>query len=218
MAERQATRGRSRQGFYQVDDVAAAASNEDLTTYTEVDASAVLAVTASRVTGAAMDRDLDAYLYYDFGAGHFNALDLDFTGYFGSTSPNLGAAYMGFVQSAVNDFSGWSANDAVFAMENDSGGILNMTLRDNGGATDFNATLSDDTPYYFSFLRSASSDTITMEIYSDAARTSLIDTLTVAGVGTGTTYRYLYAIASNNTATGGRDFNGYYENFLLNIA
>ena len=67
------------------------------------------------------------------------------------------------------------------------------------------------TVYYCRLSRSAGSGTVTLQIFSDAARTNLLATLTDTGYPTDRTWRYLYAIRGTDT-TGEWTANYYVQN------
>ena len=186
----------------------------DFTTYTEVDANAKLTVTATKALAADADTDEDVYLYKDLTANALDGLDVDFEIFQNATSDNsvhCGMAISNTVGS-VNDFA--ATDISVLAWE--GAGALYLSLwRGNAVASDAKSGLSLDTIYYCSLKRTAGSDTVTCEIYSDSGRTTLVDTLSVAGFST-TKYRYVYGFINRNTATGGENFDGYVQNLTLN--
>jgi hypothetical protein len=187
---------------------------EDLTTYTEVDPNAKLTVTATKVTAANLDRDEDAYLYKDFGANHFDGFNIEFEALINATSANTSRGHMGLTVNTVDDSSGWDTADIEVFLY-DAAGVGRIYLyRGANVASDVYVGASFDTIYYLRLSRAIASDNVYLYIYSDSARTTLVDTLTVAGYGTAK-YRYFYAIASWNDAGAGLDFDGYYQNIDL---
>lgn len=183
---------------------------ENLTTYEEVDLIGVLTVTAPKVEGVDVDADVEAYLYKDFGVDHFDALNTLFEAYVNSTSDNAGTMIMGF-SDTIDDFTGWEADSAAIMSREYSAKYRAFLMRGYGVASDF-GDYNLDQLYYWKIVRSAGNDTINAYIYSDAARTVLVDTLTVAGYGTAK-WRYLYAASSHNIATADQNFDGYFQDF-----
>ena len=185
---------------------------EDFTTYTEVDASARLTVTASKATAANADRDIDVYLYDDKGVNNYNAININFEIRQETASLLFAFGGMGLTVSTVDSNSGWGTADIyVHMIEGASDAATVRLWRGNNVASDqFTAVTA--TVYYCTLLRTSGSDTVTLEIYSDSGRTTLLDTLSVAGFGTGTKYRYLYGFANNNDGTAVRDWDGFVQN------
>lgn len=173
---------------------------EDLTTYTEVnDPKSKLSTTASRVTLSLMDQFDRTYLYKDFGSSYFNNIRLMFTGRVSSGTNNNGSCDIGFA-NAVGDASRWSN---YLSVEFHEGGVYL-----EGNTYDY-YSISADTTYYFTLERNAGS--ASLKIYSNSARTSLLDTLTCT-CNTGA-WRYFYPAASYYTNDAFDQFSGYFENF-----
>lgn len=195
--------------------VTGAQTMEDLTTYTEQDSTNKISETTTRVTAANVVMDVDTYLYKDFGIGYFDAIDFDFTGYDdgGSTSGH----YAGFgLTNSLNDVSGFSGTDVSILLNQYEGGFRVQLWVGVIVASDVYAATAN-TPYYFTLFREAGNDNISLFIFSDSARTSLLDTLSVAGLGT-TKYRYIMPFVDFNSGDGGRIFSGYIENVDLKQA
>lgn len=163
-------------------------ATEDLTTYTEVDPNSHITVATGKVTGAGINRNESAYLYKDFGAGYFNALNINFEFKCTELSTNdIG----GLVCTAndVGDKSQWTGDNIWCSIYYASGGSRKIYL----GADYY--VLTVNTLYYCTLSRSAGSDTVSLKIYSDSARTTLLDTLTTT-ISASATFRYLYAMSS----------------------
>lgn len=188
-----------------------ATTYEDFTTYTEVDSNNKLTVTTTKAEGANVDWNEEVYLYKDYGANYFNAIDIDFEIYLASTSNN--DCFGGIaVTNTVDDVSGFASTDIVFyAMKGPVGLWLQ---RGTGEALDAYAGAAD-TLYYCTLLRAASSDAVNAEIYSDASRETLLKTLTVSGFGTDTKYRYVFGFVNRYDGTSGYGFYGYIQNMDL---
>jgi hypothetical protein len=69
-----------------------------------------------------------------------------------------------------------------------------------------------NTNYYCKLLRSAGSGTMTLKIYSNAARTALLATLTQTGFSAARKWRYIYAIRSGDLGPGDDSMSYYIEN------
>lgn len=185
---------------------------EDLTTYTEVDPNSHLSATTSRATGTGVRRDESCYLYSDKGAGHFDALDIDFDVEMTTWSSGAGVGTLGFSNSVAN-CKGWGATDP-YVLFYYGGGKQTLCLN-TSAQSDF-MLIKPATKYYCTLERAAGSDTANLKVYSDALRTTLLDTLTITGVA-GVKWRYIYAIASWN-AGGSYEANYYCENINIVVA
>ncbi|KKL86443.1 hypothetical protein LCGC14_1944660 [marine sediment metagenome] len=191
---------------------------EDFTTYTEVDASGVLTVTATKITAVNCDRDIDAYVYKDYGVDYFNGILVPFEIYLDSASDTSSlAGGPAFTVSAVGDHSDFGFWDIwVSADRIPAGGAPKIALRRGYlQVSDFYSNISLDTIYYCLLKREADSNTVTLEIYSDAYRKTLLDTLSVAGFGTSRKYRYAYGFVSSNNSTGPKDWDGFVQNMSI---
>jgi hypothetical protein len=193
---------------------------ENLTTYTEVDPNGHISVSASRVTLAGLTRDESARLYKDFGAGHFNKIDISFAFYLSSTSQNDCMVTTGL----SNTSDGTSLGVAYFAYRESnnpgSSGVWYICCQIASGPTVLiKSRVSSKTVYYGKIEREASSATINFYLYADAGHTNLIASKS-GTIGTSDTYRYFYAVRSSNQELSGAPFDGYFENFDLggNIA
>ena len=182
-------------------------STEDLTSYTEVDPGSNISKTSSRVTLTALPTNLDSYLYKDFGANYFDAIELLFTIYFNSSSSIASLCAAGFTVNTLNDSSAWPTTSILIGLQKDGASSYILYLGD-----DDYTTISSNTAYYCKLVRAAGSGTAYLYIYTNSARTTLYDTLTCTGLGT-SKYRYFYAACSYNAGVAGYNFYGYLENF-----
>ena len=187
---------------------------EDLSTHTELDDNTKLTVTDTKATGADVDADESVHLYKDYTADYFDALYVEFELYIASTSEVNGIGGVGLTETQRNDISAFGATEISCTARKTEAAVYKIYLaRGPDTATDF-YTCSADTPYYCLMERVAGNDTVTVKIYSDAGRTTLLDTLTLAGIST-TKYRYLYGFVNWNTATGDENFDGYVQNLSI---
>lgn len=178
--------------------------------YTEFDAAGRITVTGNQIVIAAEDRDENGYVYKDFGAGHFNALNTLITQTYttGSLASSFGGC--GF-SSVVGDLLAWASTAPCGGFYTVNRLILRM-----GSVYDYYICLLD-TPYYCHLERAAGNDNASYKIYSDAARTILLDTLFRSGAGVAT-YRYCYGWAVAWDGSTGRDFYGTFEDMDLQEA
>jgi hypothetical protein len=180
----------------------------DFTTFTEVDAGGKLTVIASKITAANMLRNEDCYVYRDFGANYFDGLKITFEIYISSTAADQGIGGLGITQTTVNDQAAWATPDIRIYAYSVTPPTLNLAR--GSTAQDTSVGLSDNTIYYCVLSRVAGGDAVTLDIYSDAAHTTLVDSLSVSGFSTNK-FRYLYGMASYNSGVSIR-WDGYVQN------
>lgn len=202
-------------------------ADEDLTTYTEVDANARLSESASKctITGL-LANDPATYLYKDYTAGHFTGnfvhkFDFLFSSQADTTwmwglADNLGG------EADLN-----SANESYFWSTFEKWGATDyrIYLYEQDGATRYNDGYipSQDltnTIFYCTARRDLSVGTygtLYLDIYSDSNRTTLLHTCTLTLHSSIKNFRYIYACA-NSHAGGANAATGYTENFNLAVA
>jgi hypothetical protein len=158
------------------------------TGYTEVDvASNRVVLAGAKATITDLDGDEIVSVYKDFGANYFNALNIFFEFNYTGASHGTGnpSAYaIQLTGSAITSALDPAITDLVVCAEINSGSYNLWLLRGCWEAYDGCLGLSTDTVYYCKLVRAAASSTITLTIYSDAARTNVVDTLSVTGYGT----------------------------------
>ncbi len=184
---------------------------EDLSTYSEVDPNSHISATSSRMTGTNINRNETAYAYYDKGADYFDALDIDFDIKATNLDSNDILGVFG-ISNTLNHTGAFGKSDIKVIFYKPSGGSMGLYIIAN---TSDNMTISLDTIYYCTLERSAGSANVSLKVYSDAARTTLLDTLAVTLETASTKHRYIFGISSqytnNNYAA-----NGYVENVVIN--
>ncbi len=146
----------------------------------------------NRVNVTDITRNEDTYLYKDFGADYFDNFSINF-----SSKIIVGSSGIGGVMALTNSVDDlYNVAEGVDVIVHESGGVYDIYLNRAPGTTAYDTyTASVNTTYYFTLYRTAGNDTIQLKIYSDSARTNLLDTLSVSGFGT-TKYEYLFAVDS----------------------
>lgn len=197
---------------------------EDYTTYAEVDPNGRYAVTTNKVTVTGLTRNEDAYITSDKGVNHFGStyshtLDAQVTA-------DNDTAVMGVwcLANVIDDIFGIQSDGSETAhilFFNVSATVRRIRLREiNGGSffTDEFSAYSLSTRYYFTTERIAGGTygVIQVKIYSDAGRTTLIDTLTLT-LHADHEFRYVYAVQPFNLAAAGV-ISGDIQNLNLNEA
>lgn len=186
---------------------------EDLTSYTEVDPNSHISATASRATGANVGRDESCYLYYDKGVDYFAALCIDFD-ICVSTFPVNGMLGVFGISNTLNDF-GVFGNDDIKVMFYNRADYGNGLYFSSAAVSD-RMQITKDVIYYCTLERTSGSATVNLKVYSDALRTTLLDTLTFDLATASTKHRYIFSIASNRAGSTAYACSGYVENIVIN--
>jgi len=182
----------SRQGYVTVN------GSEQLPTYTEVDPGNNLTVTPNSVSANNLPRNVDAYLYKDFGAGHFNGFEIEFDAVCYSTSDTGGFLVPIMLSNKLDDFPHQAADAVSVAFYKYTTDAYRISLMRGPESAGVHYMTHTDTHRWFKLRRSAGSDTVYLTIYSDIGRTTEITTLSLGGFGTAT-YRYILAAVSYNS-------------------
>jgi len=176
---------------------------EDFTTYTEVDSGGDITVTASKIDVSSMQKQATSYVYKDYGAGYFDTSlehDVDIT--IASASAGAWGGYW-----AVNNTA-----ETMVQMDTNNRGIAGFLYRFTGAPLNYglyirafdNANDSDNmqiglaVPYerYLTIKRIGT--TVTVDIYTDASRTTKEDTITCTS--SANNYSKIFGCVSNGTA------------------
>jgi len=195
---------------------------EDLSAYTETDPYGHISKTASRVTVTDMGTYGDSRVSKDEGADFFGAtFKHDFTFSYIDYYSDIGDAVKGTswaVSNTLDDTYGWDSanNQALHAMiwGNALPGPALFVRNEESGASDYFNYGNYHTLYYTA--ERTSETAFELRIYSDAARTTLLDTLTLA-ITTGRRYRYVFAANSYNSGDEDNKISFYTENLDLNL-
>ena len=189
---------------------------EDFTTYTEVDASNYFTVTSTKVTVTNILRSATGHwVFADKTAGHFGDFEHLIT--FNITAADLSSNVGSYgINNGMNDGEpDWVAqnpniNISPSRSSSTGGGIIRFIMRCCEGQTMDRYDANAATPYYCTVKRAGTAGTC--KIYSDGARTNLLDTLSL--VTSTTTMRYIHVACSTNDTAGG-NISTYSENLDL---
>jgi len=161
------------------------------------------------------DRDVDEYVYKDFGSGYFTDFEHLFDMFWDGASHNT-AGWMMFwgLSNDLDDAYAWTNGLKIYGEEFSS--QVKYTLTDVGGASDNTGWITFHVWYYCRVQRSGT--TVTLKIYSsevlrDAGGSPDVDTLSITGATTA--YRYSYALSSWNSGNADRDTYGNIKNLDL---
>lgn len=188
---------------------------EDLSTFTEVDSAGDLTVATYRVDYDTMRRDASAYLYKDYGAGNFTDFEIQFEMEI-TAAGNQANNMIAGVSNTVGTLSDHdSAGDGLVIVGYNSGAsalglyLIDYPTLNNDSYITASASIS---LLYCTLTRSGT--TATLDLYSDASRTTLVDSLSVTCATTA--YRYLYAVASLGSGVSGSiTITGHNKNFEI---
>ena len=198
-------------------------SLEDYTTYTELDPNSRLTVAANKITAAALQTNTTAYVYDDKGVDFF---DGDYTHYlnFEKTGGSGGAqdVFLWGISNVVANGRTLFTTHLAHQIFMYATTIPILRLMENrGGTTAFDDSigLALNTRYWLTITRDESIGSfgqLKCFIYSDSARTILVDTLTV-NLASKQNFRYAYGINADNYG-GGDTWSGDVSDLDVGIA
>jgi hypothetical protein len=179
--------------------------SEDLTEYMYYNPNEV-SVTTHRATAIGIDASCSAYVWQDYEKDCFDGFEIWFDVKLSSltaiyTSPQPAPTYLG-LWSLSNKHSelltGLGTNDpsAMFVIKwNTDGSVASRKLHlAKNMSLSAGYSISLGTVYYCKVTRSAGSATITLQIYAEAARTTLLSTQTITTFSTSVKWRFIYAL------------------------
>jgi hypothetical protein len=181
---------------------------EELSSYIQVDPSNVLDTTYTKLTFTSQSRAMIDYCYKDFGADHFSG-NFSFDFEYKITGHNSGGVNPQAAFIALNNTLG--SYSAVLAAKGNIQCILGgratapfIAIHECAAGILYNSaffTPALNVNYYMTFSRDMSVGAhgiLTLKIFSDASRTRLVATLTLA-LHKQVAFRYLLAIQSVNS-------------------
>lgn len=201
-----------------IGDLSASISLDD---FTEVDpgAPAALSTSGKTATFQLLSQTDGLYLYKDYGAGYFGDFEFDIEFEETGSGADDTYPYRVFCCSLANALEDWNDNNG--ASETQVGIVYyrNTTSRyfataeSHGGSTSLSSLIAVSalTRYYLKLVRS--STTLTLYVYSNAERTTLVGSASVSCQNT--TFRYLFAVQAPHNAGGTASAIGYVENLTV---
>jgi len=169
---------------------------EDFTGYTEVDPNDRYAVAASAVTVTALQRNEDAYVYKDRGTGHFDGFSHN-VDYKNTATSAYSLLIFWALANVVNDAKAWDNANAEVILCNAYGNSPTLYIRNEETGTQSGQTVSNNTQYYNTISRESGGTTVTMYVYSNPSRTTLVGSKSVSVTGS-RKYRFIFAANSYN--------------------
>ncbi len=190
---------------------------EDFSGYSKLDDNSRYTIIESRIIATDLPSNEDAYVYEDKTAAYF---DGDFTHILtvrmteGTTD---GRFYFWALTNTVNDMKGiddasGSYLAAYFYASSTPTYHIYLEECDAGQIRADAFTISLNTTYYLKIVRDESEETygtLYCYIYTDSARTALVDTVTQALTTSKKDFRYIFGANNRNSGTAGRTVSGY---------
>lgn len=167
---------------------------EDFETFTVVDEGADITVdSATKITVDSMIKNVDSYVYKDYGSEHFG--DFEHLLKFHDTSvagTSDGLAYMYVLSNGANhtiaDVA--AANEGIGIYIANAYAVLTLRCWETDDADTVN--LDNQTDYWLTISRSGT--TVALDVYTDATRETLFDSISITS--TTTTFRNLGVVGS----------------------
>jgi hypothetical protein len=169
-----------------------------------------LSVSSGRVSAVGMEPDMVALLYQDYNKDCFDGFEIRFDLRISSlvTYSDDGDYGEMCTLSLSNRHSSYDpsltdANDpcicfvAEFAADRSLDGLYLYLCKIYTTGTGY--AISTGTTYYCKLTRPDGGNTVTLRIYSNAARTTLLATLTESGFPTSLKWRYIYAMRGSDS-------------------
>ena len=189
---------------------------EDLTTFTEVDPAGDFTQTTQRCTWTTLNRDAAAYVYKDYGANYFGDFIIHFQGAVTACGSSVGFCSpfaMGNTIGTRTDMQ--NANDGINFYFYCNSNNMDLGLQEHITDTVDNYTPGGASLALRYFTISRVGAVVTCKIYSDVARQTLLDTLSVTA--SADKWRYLYC-AQSPEVSGAYAQSGYSQNFYIEKA
>lgn len=182
---------------------------EDFTTYTKVDPLGVIIThTATQVRWSGLGHAMVVYVYKDKGANHFNGNFIHYLTFQVNNATNAGQAAHWVLANAIGGFTALkNNNDNLISLQAYKvaapSPLWRMELSEVYGGSVYSSSyygFSTGTPYYLKIVRDESAGTygtLYCYIYSDAARTNLLATLSRV-LHSKEDFQYVYCCQSYN--------------------
>lgn len=195
---------------------------EDFTTYTSLDPNGRFTITPQILTIAALDRDETARLFIDKGANYFGPTWQHTLKTVCDNSPGqtqgLSLAATWSISNTISDLYTWDVGNhqAITLHWYQDITTIHLYFRDWKSASYDWHTYGTSQIIFTAYptLQRTSETNAQCRIYTDAARTILLDTLNIS-VTSGDRHRYLFAANSYDSGHADREFFGTCEDLQL---
>lgn len=190
---------------------------EDFTVYFEQDVNAHITVAELSITFANIDRNESAWVRKDFGIDFFSGNFAHQAIVKATGHADAGMAGVWAMANTLDDLKGIddASGDylAVLMLYDTGASAYKLRLRecDSGTLYDDDYTIAVDTEYYLTIHRDESVGTygtLYCYIYSDAERTDLLDTLSIALHTSKKDLRYLFGVNTHNSTEATKKISG----------
>lgn len=191
-------------------------NNELVSDFTEVDPNSHLTVSGNVITASAVDFDERVYLYKDYGADYWNALDLEFWCRIDSSSEVNAYGGVALTESVVGSSDQFGSYDIYVFPNKVSSSVYGIYFYRGLGSPYTSQAIDADTWYRVKITRAQNADTVYFSVWN-AAGAQVGSTKSLTGYGTHK-YRYLYNFCNYYTGATGSDFDGTIGGIKNNLA
>jgi len=184
-------------------------AEENFLTYPEIDPNSRITVTATRVTWAGLTGNEDAYVYSDKGVNYFNGDFVHLLTLCITASVNNAVIYPWALTNTLDDIYGiYLAGGSFLGLRIQHQTTIQLGLGESDAGVYYESTyyvMTAGIVYYLKIVRDESVGTygtLYLYIYSDAARTTLLATKSLALHTSKKDFRYIFAVGSydNNSS------------------
>lgn len=181
----------------------------------ETDTGGYLTITSAKIDAVSMPRNVTSYHVDDKTAGHFSGdFQFDYELYVSNMSASNSRFFAPSICNNLGDLG--SVADSLIELFTNTTLIPTIADIDNLGNTDAytnGTSISQSTLYYNTFSRTTNE--LDLDIYTNAARTTLNQNVSMTIVNTSTNFRYLYGLSSSSDAISATA-TGYVQNLDIN--
>jgi len=172
------------------------------TVLTEVDPVAYFTISDSEIVVNALPNNVSAYVYVDAGVDFFTDIFAKLQAKILTPSGTNAKIYVvGFSNSVGDLYTGTGIKLTVYMQYYSGSYMLYMVLYNGTTVLAYDYyTIAADTYFYLILKHTAGTSVCTLEVYSDAGFTTLVDTLTLTHASANTAWRYLYGVSSGDFA------------------
>jgi len=184
-----------------------------LTTFDDSnDSGSDFTITAKTCEFDTMERVANSYVFKDYTASYFDDFEIEFEAEIEASDTDGQAVLCLVSNTAGTKQDQFNANDGIWVAIYNSSGNLVIEIVDGSNVDNDQINLSGTTMPLRYFTLKRVGTTTTVYLYSDSARTSLINSKSVTG--STVAMRYLHCVASREVS-GTEDITGYTQNFEI---
>lgn len=189
----------------------------------EVDPVNKCTITPLKIDIVSLTSNESAYIYFDYGAAHFNGDFEHLVEFYLNSSTGIGGVLPGWgLSNSVNDYQGIhnAGGDVIYVQMReklDGSGEISLVEGDGGTVYVDSFDGTTDTLYYGKIKRVVADSefgTLYFHVYSDSERIVPVTSLSLA-LHSDLDYRYRYGASSLNRGGAPRAATGYWQNYDL---